>query len=210
MVYSVDVRMGPNIRRQLQRRAPLNSMRVPGAYRRSPGYADDGEEDESRFFQTTVCLIQAGLSGESPELLAKFLKPVVDAHMMVSWGCPTILQAFGGPDGMVSHSKVLKQRRGIEKQWADSMLELSGTDADQTTPVQIPILLCPAAAKQIPRRNRLDKVDLILVLGKKGQIEFAENLSREVRKLKKQIVIGEIDGDTIQVCFDAALDYIRE
>jgi len=210
MVYSIDVKQGASIRRQFQRRAPLNSMRVPGAYRRSPGYADDGEEDESRFFHTTICLIQAGLSGESPELLAKFLKPVVDLHMQVSWGCPTIIQSFGGPDGMVSHSTVLKQRRGIEKQWADSMLELSGIDAGQTTPVQIPMLLCPTAAKQIPRRNRLDKKDLILVLGKKGQIEFTEDLSWEVRKFKKQIVIGEIDGDTIQGHFDAALDYIRE
>ena len=202
MPYMIENSTG--IRRQLQRRAPSNSVGGPGPYRRFPGYSDDGEEEESSFYQNTVCLIQSGLAGESAELLAKFLKPVVALHRMVSWECPTILQAFGGPGEVASFPTVIRQRSGIERKWAESLLELSGTDAPQVLPVQIPTLLSPQAAKQIPRKSRLDKKDLILVLGKKGQFEFSEELAVTVKKFKKQIVIGEFVDGTILVNFDAA------
>jgi len=200
-----------NLRSQFRRRAAEHSRRVPGAYRRIPGYADDGEEEEFRCYRDVVCLVQAGGLGAADRLLEKFLEPVVQVQGPVTGSWSSVVLAFDGSAELRLHPQVLCRElmnRGAARRWAEQLDACSAAGPTVATPALIPELFPDQVAMAGKPKKRLTDGDLVLVFGRRGEFGFATELAGALRGYRKQVVVVEVKGARLVVTFDDAQGFL--
>lgn len=191
--------------------APEHSRHVPGEYRRIPGYADDGDEEEYRCYDDVVCLVQAGGLGAADRLLEKFLRAVTEAQRPVTGSWSSLVLAFDGAGGLRVDPQVLRGEfvygHGILR-WAEQLETCSSAGKPVAIPSMISELFPDPGAMAGKPKKRLTDSDLVLVFGRRGEFGFAAELERSLRRHRKRVVVIEVDGDRLEVTFDDAQRFL--
>lgn len=175
------------------------SYDVSENYGRPGGFFGDYDERASGY-KAILIYVQNGLADYMP-----LFKNIARALISVQEGCnrryPMIVFGFGTTDYLQNEGKFFDF--GFVNDWqndhkvAEAMARISGSNP--VIPAIIPELY-PKSGAQNPYKGkfRVDREDLLVIIGKKDEIFFSRNLKDIITtSLKKQILIIEILEDGI-------------
>jgi hypothetical protein len=174
---------------------------------RRGGYYGDSDE-ETRGYRAVLVYIQKGL-GSQHDLVRSVVRLILKAQRDAGIKWALVPLSFGWEDGRLHHEKKYFDLGPSSGSIADSnitetILRISGTDPS-SMPAVIPELYPRADIRSLyGGKTRVDEEDLLVVIGIKDEVCFAEQLrNRITNPIRKHILFVEISESQANWIFDS-------
>ncbi|MCD4817925.1 MAG: hypothetical protein K8S23_04475 [Candidatus Cloacimonetes bacterium] len=193
-------KMPSKIKLKILKKAPIVTSNENSGRR----FGDFTDYDiDSRAYNNVLFYIQKGLSSYS-ELIKAILKPILQMQLSAAIKYTIIPFTFGIDDEPFYKGRCLNinYQPSISK-ISKILLKLSGNKRSQKIAI-IPRLFpeSTVANSYSGGKTRIKrKEDLLIVIGKKGEVFFDELIREEVEKYKKQILFVEIENENVDWYF---------
>ncbi|MCX6152621.1 MAG: hypothetical protein NT007_00515 [Candidatus Kapabacteria bacterium] len=194
----IDIKPSNSLRSSIKNDAP--SKTLSENYGRSSGY--DGDSDEYHAgYSAALIYVQTGLS-EFEELFREVAKLVFFAQSGYRKKYPIVVAAYGNGSDFI-HDKKYFDMGYLSDRFSDTKImevlkNLSGTDKSDI-PAVIPDFFPKTDNRSLySGKTRFEKDDLMVIIGKKEEVFFADHLQEKFSySVKKRILFVEIDGDNV-------------
>ena len=190
-------KMPSDVKREILRKAPI----VTSSENSGRRFGDFSEYDsDSRGYNNILFYIQKGLSSYS-ELIEGILKPILQMQSEAAIKYRLIPFTFGIDDEPFYKGRCfnINYQPSINK-IVNVLLELTG-DIQSQNPAIIPRLFPKSTtANKISdgKTGIKEKEDLLIVIGKKGEVFFDESIREETEKFRKKILSVEINNENVE------------
>jgi len=181
------------LRPKIQSRAPRSDGLSPGPYRRFPGYGDEADSEDYAFYPSVICLVQSGLEVDE-EPLIDFFYSVIDAQSDAGRSWPAVIVGFGRTVDLEAQPIVLRdwssKRLGAQR-FVEAVRDVCRAHRAAPRPQAIASLYPTTPPPVIRGKSRFDRNDLLIVIGRSGEIRFDPALSSTLARHRRRSIIVE-------------------
>jgi hypothetical protein len=164
-----------------------------------------GEDAETKGYKSIMLFIQIGLSDYN-DLILEVVKLILSVQNDFQKKYSIVPAIFGKGLDLIHATKYFDMGY-IEDRQAGSTLAnilktLTGTDKSDI-PAIIPLLFPKTDMRSLYYgKTKFDRDDLMIIIGKKGEVVFAENLKDKLtNSVKKRILFVEIEENSVNWIF---------